>query len=272
MKKRWLCIVLMIVLCARALSVQAAQKLNIYMDKEALLDHDISAADIQIRPEGMVRVTRQSLWPWNEAGEQWSMFVEIENISDEMIVIDEDWLIACKANRDEIGTAEYIFDYTTNRFHPGEKIVLYAGAYPYVQQKRTNADAGLDTWDVEGMSDFARCIRQAKVLRVRLDTRGDESSSIWPAMGIEPDVRIDGRTIRFEWTNGTDETLNFRTVGAVVSDRAGRIIDVIRLTHSRGAIAAPGETIAFEKELAPYITQEMADGAVYEVFAYKMGR
>ena len=40
-----------------------AQKLNIYMDKEALLSHDVSSADIRIRPEGMVRVTRHSLWP-----------------------------------------------------------------------------------------------------------------------------------------------------------------------------------------------------------------
>lgn len=272
MKKRALCIVLMIMLCAGAFSAQAAQKLNIYMDKEALLEHDISADDIRIRPEGMVRVTRHSLWPWDQAGDKWSMFVEIENISNELIVIDEDWLIACKANRDEIATAEYIFDYTTNRFYPGEKIVLYAGAYPYVQGKRTNADAGLDTWDVEGMEDFAHRIRQARVLRVRLDTRGDESSRSWPVVEIEPDIRIDGRTMRFEWTNCTDKTMDFRTIGAIVSDREGRIIDVISLTYSRGASAAPGETVVFEKELAPYITQEMTDGAVYEVFAYKMGR
>lgn len=269
MKKAAIGVLLFMLLCACAFSAQAAQKLNIYIDKEAILAHDISAADIRIRPEGMVRVTRHSLWPWNQAGEKWSMFVEIENISNEKIVVDEDWLIACKANRDELATAEYIFDYTTNRFNPGEKIVLYAGAYPYVQQKRTNADAGLDTWDVEGMSDFAGRIRQAKILRVRLDTRGDESSQNWQAVEIEPDVRIDGRTIRFAWTNETNETLDFRTIGAIASDGEGRIIDVIRSTYSRGAVAAPGETIAFEKELAPYITQEMADGASFEAFAYK---
>lgn len=273
MNKRISAILLAILLCVPVISAQAAQtqKLNVYIDKGALLAHDISAAEIRIRPEGMVRVTRHSLWPWDEAGTRWSMFVEIENISNEKIVIDEDWLIACKANRDEIATADYVFDYTTNRFDPGEKIILYAGAYPYVQAKGTHADVSVDTWDVEGMEDFASRIRQAKILRVRLDTRGDKSSSNWCAVEIEPKIWIDGRTLHFEWTNETEDILGFRTIGAVVSDREGRIIDVIRLTYSRGAVAAPGEVLTFEKELLPYIAQEMIDGAEFDVFAYKMG-
>ena len=253
-------------------SAQAAQKLNIYLDKEALLACDMPAEDIRIRPEDMVRVTRHALWPWDEAGTKWSMFVEIENTSDEKIVIDEDWLVACKGNRDEIETADYIFDYTTNRFDPGEKIVLYAGAYPYAQTKRTQADATLDTWDVEGMSDFAARIRQAQILRVRLETRGDESSQNWRAVPIEPKVWIEGRTIHFEWTNTTEETLGFRTIGAVKNDEADRIIDVICLTHSRGAVAAPSETLAFEKTLSPYISQQMIDDASFDTFAFAFPR
>ena len=271
MKKALMGFLLAGLLCVTVISVQASQKLNIYIDQEAILAHDISAADIRIRPEGMVRVTRHSLWPWDGEGKQWSMFVEIENISDEKIVIDEDWLIVCKANRDEIATADYIFDYTINRFGPGERIILYAGAYPYAQSKRNDADATLDVWDVEGMEDFANCIRQAKILRVRLDTRGDESSQNWPAVTIDPILQIEERTIRFEWTNETDETLEFRTIGAVVSDAEGRMIDVIRSTYSRGAVAAPGETLCFQKKLAPYIGQEMIEGAVFDAFAYKMG-
>ena len=69
-------VALMVTMAAPA---QASQKLNIYIDKDAFLAHDTSAADIRIRPEGMVRVTRHSLWPWDEAGTQWSLFVEIEN-------------------------------------------------------------------------------------------------------------------------------------------------------------------------------------------------
>lgn len=256
-------------MAAMTSAAQASQMLNIYIDKDALMAHDIPAADIRIRPEGMVRVTRHSLWPWDETGTRWSMFVELENISAERIVIDEDWLIACRANRDEIATANYVLETTTNRFGPGERIVLHAGAYPYALAKHANADAKLDVWDVEGLSDFANCIRQAKILRVRLDTREAGENPNWPAVLIEPKVWVDGRTLRFEWVNDMDETLEFRTVGAVMSDAQGRIVDVIRSTHSRGAVAMPGETLRFEKELPPYVTQEMIDGAAFAPYAFR---
>lgn len=252
-----------------AASAQASQKLNIYINKDAMLSHDVSAADIRIRPEGMARVTRHSLWPWDEAGTKWSMFVEIENTSAERIVIDEDWLIACRANRDEIATADYVFKCTTNRFGPGERIVLYAGAYPYALAKHANADAKQDVWDVEGLSDFANRIRQAKLLRVRPDTREAGENRNWPAVAIEPNVRVEGRTLCFEWVNDTDEPIEFRTIGAVMSDAQGRIIDVIQSAYSREAAAAPGETLRFRKELAPYVTQEMIDGAAFAPFAYR---
>lgn len=259
--------VLMVTMTA---SAQASQKLNIYIDKDAMLAHDVSAADIRIRPEGMVRVTRHALWPWDEKGTRWSAFVEIENTSAEKLVIDEDWLIACKANRDEIATADYVFEYTTNILAPGEKAVLYAGVYPYPKAKGTNADARIDVWDVEGLSDFAGRIRQAKLLRVRLEVRGHASTQNWPAVAMEPRVFIEGRTLRFEWTNDMDETLEFRTIGAVMSDAQGRIADVIRSTSSREAVAAPGETLRFEKELPPYVTQEMADGASFAPYAFRL--
>lgn len=270
MKKTLALLLLAVLLCAAAVSAQASRKLNIYIDKDAMLSHDISAADIRVRPEGMVRVIRHSLWPWDEEGTQWSMFVEIENTSQERIVIDEDWLVACRANRDEIATADYVLDSTTNRFGPGERIVLYAGAYPYAAVKHTNADVGVDTWDVEGLSDFAGRIRQAKILRVRLDTRDAGTNPNWHAVEIEPRVWVDGRTLRFEWRNDTDETLAFYAIGAVMSDAQGRIVDVIRLTYSRGATAAPGETLRFEKELPPYVTQELAGGASFAPYAFRM--
>lgn len=270
MKKTLALVLLAVLLCAAAVSAQASRKLNIYIDKDAMLSHDISAADIRVRPEGMVRVIRHSLWPWDEEGTQWSMFVEIENTSQERIVIDEDWLVACRANRDEIATADYVLDSTTNRFGPGERIVLYAGAYPYAAVKHTNADVGVDTWDVEGLSDFAGRIRQAKILRVRLDTRDAGTNPNWHAVEIEPRVWVDGRTLRFEWRNDTDETLAFYAIGAVMSDAQGRIVDVIRLTYSRGATAAPGETLRFEKELPPYVTQELAGGASFAPYAFRM--
>lgn len=270
MKKTLALVLLAVLLCAAAVSAQASRKLNIYIDKDAMLSHDISAADIRVRPEGMVRVIRHSLWPWDGEGTHWSMFVEIENTSAEKLVIDEDWLIACRANREEIATADYVFEYTTNILAPGEKAVLYAGVYPYPKAKGTNADAKLDVWDVEGLSDFANRIRQAKILRLRLDTRGAGTNQNWPAVAIEPKVWVEGRTLRFEWTNDMDETLEFRTIGAVMSDAQGRIADVIRSTSSREAVAAPGETLRFEKELPPYVTQEMADGASFAPYAFRL--
>ena len=270
--KRWMTALLLMMLCMLAFSAHASQMLNLYIDKDALLAHDISVADIRIRPEGMVRVTRHSLWPWDETGEKWSMFVEIENISKDKIIIDEDWLIACKANRDEIATADYIFQFATDVLEPGKRVVLHAGAYPYVKTKGNNADVNYDTWDVEGMTDFASRIRQAKVFRVRMETRGGEATKAWPEAEIEPKIWIDGRTLHFEWTNETEDLAAFRTIGAVVSDGEGRMIDVIRLTYSRGAIAAPGETLTLQKELAPYIVQEMIDSVVFETFAYSMNK
>ena len=269
-KKGCFLLLMAMLLLGRVSSVQASQKLNIYLDKDALLRHEAPAEDIRIRPEGMVRVTRQALWPWDDEGKRWSIFVEIENISDEKIIIDEDWLVACRANQDEMDTADYIFDYTTNIIAPGEKAVLHAGAYPHVQEKGTNADAALDVWDVEGMEDFADRIRQAEMLRVRLEVREYESTQPRQAAPISSKVWAEDGGLNFEWTNDTDERIEFRTIGAVMRDESGCILDVIASTYSRGASAAPGETLHFEKELPPYITQEMADGAVFEVFAYRM--
>lgn len=271
MRKGIVCILLAAVCCVGAFSAQASQMLRIYLDKDALLTHDISAADIRVRPEGVVRVKRHSLWPWDEDKTKWSLFVEIENISDEKIVVDENWLIACKANRSEIASAEGIVACSNNVMDPGERIVLHAGAYPYPKDKRNNADVALDIWDVEGMADFANRIRQAEVLCVRLNTRGEESSKNWPEMEIRPEIGIDGRELAFSWTNETGEFTDFRTIGAVICDAQGRMIDVILSTFSRGACAVPGETLRFEKELPPYITREMADSAVFEAFAYQMG-
>lgn len=270
MKRGFVVLLTLMLLCAVSFSAQAAQKISIYIDKEAILAHEISLDDRDIRPEGMVRVVRHSLWPWDEAGTKWSMFVEIENISDQKIVIDENRLIACKANRSEIASAEYIFACSDNTMDPGEKIVLYAGAYPYPRDKRNNADVAHDIWDIEGLEDFAGRIRQAEVLCIRLDTRGEESSQNWPTMEIKPETKMDRNVLAFSWTNETSEFADFRTIGAIVSDGEGRIVDVICLSHSRGASAAPGETLTFEKELSPYITQEMADGAMFEAFAFQM--
>ena len=266
--KQWFVGIVAALLCLTAISAQASQKLNIYIDKDAFLAHDISAAEIRIRPEGRVRVTRHSLWPWDEEGTQWSLFVEIENASDEKIVIDDTWLIACKANRDEIAAAEYAFEVTDNVLDSGERAVLFAGVEDWMMPKDHHDVT--DFTAIQGLSSFAGKIRRAQILRVRLDTRGDESSANWPRADADAKAWIDGNKICFEMTNDTEETIAFHTIGVTVCDENGRLMDVLQSEYSRGAQVHPGETIAFEKELQPYITSEMAESAQLEVFAHLM--
>jgi len=267
--RKWLtAAALVAMLCMLSFSAQASQMLNIYMDKDALLAHDISAADIRIRPEGMVRVTRHSLWPWDGAGTHWSLFVEIENTSEEKIVIDENWLIACKANRDEIATAQFALDMTDNVLDPGERTLLHAGVQTWMMP--TDYHDVTDFEPVGGLSEFAGKIKRAEILRVRLNTRGDESTQNWERADVNGRAWIEDGKIRFEITNETDREMAFRTIGVIVSDRAGRLMDVLSTSYSRGATAMPGETIALEKRLQPYVTEGMTDGAQFEVFGYLM--
>lgn len=268
--RRWIsAILLILLLCMMTCSAQAAQKLNIYIDKEALLAHDISAADIRIRPEGMMRVTHHSLWPWDEVGSKWSMFVEIENISNEKIVIDENWLVACKANREEIASAEAAFAMTDNVLDPGERTVLYAGVEPW--RMPTDYHDVTDFEEIEGLSAFAGEIRRAEILRVRLETRDNASTQNWEKADDAGKNWIEDGNIHFEISNETDRELAFRTLGVIVSDAEGRLMDVLSTSYSRGAKAMPGEKIEIQKPMQPYVTQEMADGARFEIFAYRMG-
>jgi len=268
MKKAIIGLLFASLICISVISAQASQMLNIYMDKDALLAHDVSAADIRIRPEGMVRVTRHSLWPWDAEGSQWSLFVEIENISKGKIVIDEDWLIACKANRDEIASADYVFEMTDNVLDPGERTVLYAGIGPW--RMPTDYHDVTDFKEVYGLSEFADKIKRAEILRVRLETRGNASTRNWEEADVNGRTWIEDGEIRFEMTNETEREMAFRTLGVIVSDQHGSVMDVLTSSYSRGAKAAPGETIALAKTLQPYVTKEMAADAQFEVFGFLM--
>lgn len=268
MKKIFGGMLLAILLCMIMFSAQASQMLNVYINKDALLAHDISAADIRIRPEGMVRVTRHSLWPWDESGEKWSLFVEIENTSEEKIVIDENWLVACKANREEIATADGAFSMTDNVLDPGERTLLYAGVQMWMMPTDYHDVTGFEA--VEGLAAFAGKIRRAEILRVRLETRGNASTQNWEKAEVNGRAWIKDEKICFEMINETDRDLAFRTMGVIISDAEGRIMDVLSTSYSRGAKALPGEKIAIEKPLQPYVTEEMTDGAQFETFGFLM--
>lgn len=263
-------VILAALLCMMVISAQASQMINIYLDKDALLAHEAPAAGIRIRPEGIMGVTRHSLWSWDEEGAQWTLFVELENTSNEKIVIDDTWLVACKANRDEIAAAEYVFQMTDNVLEPGERTVLHAGVEPW--RMPTDYHDVTDFEEVIGLSTFAGKIRRAEILRVRMDTRGNESTQNWPGVDVPAKVWIEDGKIRFELKNETEEPMAFRTIGVLVSDRDGQLMDVMTNSFARGAQAEPGGLIVFEKELQPYITNEMTEGAQFEIFAYGMNR
>lgn len=268
MKKAAVCLIFAMLLCAAVISAQASQMLNLYLDKDALLAHDISQADIRIRPEGVVRVLRHSLWPWDDAGSQWSLFAEIENISKEKIVIDENWLVACKANRDEIASADGAFAMTDNVLEPGERTVLYAGVEPW--QMPTDYHDVTDFETVEGLSSFAGKISRAEILRVRLEKRDSASTQNWEKTAVNGRAWIEDGKIRFEMINDTDHDMAFRTLGVIVSDQEGRLMDVLVTSYSRGAKAAPGEKIEAQKPVQSYVTKELAAGAQFEIVAYLM--
>ena len=264
--RRLAIILALLFMLAVAPSALAGQLLNVYIDKADMLARLAPASDIRVRPENMVRVTRHSLWPWDEANSAFSLFVELENTSDEKIVVDEDWLYACTKRREDIAKAAFALDYTVNVIHPGERIVVHAGVKDW--QSPTDYHDVTDFETVSGLSSFAASIRKADILRLRFDTRGSKSTREARSTAIDARAWIENGTLFFEAENRTSETAVYYQTGVIVSGTDGSIIDILSLSYADGAVISPGETLAVSKPLQPYITDEMAEGASFEIFAY----
>ena len=134
-------LVLLAGLCVPALAGNAM--LNVYIEKETLSERQAEQKAISSK-NAEVRVTRQSVYPWDEEGSHWSVFVELENTSDAPIVMDETWLYTCKADKETTATwhfpqIEGAFYRTAERFYPGERVILYAGSEP-VYEAQFDAD------------------------------------------------------------------------------------------------------------------------------------
>lgn len=269
MMRKTAAVLLTALLAGLSVCAQAGEKINLYIHRDTLLLCDLSEGRILAYPDDRLRVTRASLYPWDKDATQHTLLVEVQNISDEKIVVDEDWLYACNLSRDKQTEAAHVFDMTTSVIMPGERCVLFSGVYPYAEGKRRHSDVISDAQTIEGMADFSGYIRYARYLRVRLDTRGAESTQAYPSVPVDADVWIEDGKLCFEMTNTTQETQAFRTIGAVVSERNGRLTDVLMETYAKGAVVRPGETFRAEKDLPPYFTQEMIDGATFKIFAYQ---
>ena len=109
----------------------AGTVLNVDLPKETLTEREAADRHISTRPEGL-KVTRQSVIPWDDAGERWSILVELENVSEEAVIIDDTWLIACNAQKEEqarwyVPAIDGAFWKTGRTVQPGGRVVLFAG-------------------------------------------------------------------------------------------------------------------------------------------------
>ncbi|MBP3310616.1 MAG: hypothetical protein J6L72_00075, partial [Butyricicoccus sp.] len=75
-----------------------------------------------------LRVTRLSVYPWYEDGSAYSIFIEVENISEEKIAWDDDGLVALDVYGGEMARGYGLLEGTTALVQPGERMILMAGA------------------------------------------------------------------------------------------------------------------------------------------------
>lgn len=107
-------------------------------------------------------------------GERWSILVELENVSEEAVIIDDTWLIACNAQKEEqarwnVPAIDGAFWKTGRTVQPGGRVVLFAGTdevRTWVQHPQTHEKTE-KTVSPPGLSAFAGKIRRAKSLRMR---------------------------------------------------------------------------------------------------------
>ena len=176
MKKLFFAGALCMMLCVCA-SGMAGTIFNVCLSKECLTEQEAANQAVQTKPEGF-KVTRQSVIPWDDAGERWSVLVELENVSEEAITIDDTWLIACNAREEELArwsvpAIDGAFWKTNRTVRPGERVVLFAGTdevKTWITDWETKETVE-KTVSPAGLSAVAKKIRQAARLQVRFDAR-----------------------------------------------------------------------------------------------------
>ena len=273
MKKLFFAGALCMMLCVCATGM-AGTMFNVCLSKECLTEQEAANQAIQTKPEGF-KVTRQSVIPWDDAGERWSVLVELENVSEEAITIDDTWLIACNAREEELArwsvpAIDGAFWKTNRTVRPGERVVLFAGTdeiKTWVTDLQTQETA--EKWVASaGLSAFAGKLRQAESLRVRLDTRkAPEAKGYTEKVEAARAWIADGR-LHLETTDAFDPE-GFVTLSVIVADPEGRMLDALQdsVIHNVG-LQENGRFYA-EKALAPYIGEEMLKDVIFEIEGYK---
>lgn len=273
MKKLFFAGALCMMLCVCATGM-AGTMFNVCLSKECLTEQEAANQAIQTEPEGF-KVTRQSVIPWNDAGERWSVLVELENVSEEAIVIDDTWLIAYNAREEElvrwsVPAIDGAFWKTNRTVRPGERVVFFAGTdevKTWITDWETKETVE-KTVSPAGLGVVAKKIRQAARLQVQFDARvafetkghleNVEAAKAWIA---------DGK-LHLETTD-TFDSEDFVTLSVIVTDREGRMLDALQDSVIHNAGMQKDGRFSAEKALAPYIGEEMQKDVIFEIEGYK---
>lgn len=274
MKKLFFAGALCMMLCVCATGT-AGTTFNVCLSKECLTEQEAANQAIQTKPEGF-KVTRQSVIPWDDAGERWSVLVELENVSEEAITIDDTWLIACNAREEELArwsvpAIDGAFWKTNRTVRPGERVVLFAGTdevKTWITDWETKETVE-KTVSPAGLGAVAEKIRQAARLQVRFDARvASETKGHLENVEAAKAWIADGK-LHLETTDAFDPK-GFTALSVIVTDSEGRMLDALQgSVADHPGLLEDGRFSAW-KALAPYITEEMGQNAIFEVTGYKI--
>lgn len=274
MKKLFFAGALCMMLCVCATGM-AGTMFNVCLSKECLTEQEAANQAIQTKPEGF-KVTRQSVIPWNDAGERWSVLVELENVSEEAIVIDDTWLIACNARKEELArwsvpAIDGAFWKTNRTVRPGERVVLFAGTdevKTWITDWETKETVE-KTVSPAGLGVVAEKIRQAARLQVQFDARvSSETKGHLEKVEAAKAWIADGK-LHLETTDAFDPK-GFTALSVIVTDSEGRMLDALQDSVAGHPGLLEDGCFSAWKALAPYITEEMGQNAIFEVTGYKI--
>ena len=274
MKKLFFAGALCMMLCVCATGM-AGTTFNVYLSKECLTEQEAANQAIQTKPKGF-KVTRQSVIPWDDAGERWSVLVELENVSEEAITIDDTWLIACNAREEELArwsvpAIDGAFWKTNRTVRPGERVVLFAGTdevKTWIADWETKETVE-KTVSPAGLGAVAEKIRQAARLQVRFDARVASETKGHLENVEAAKAWIEDGKLHLETTNAFDPK-GFTALSVIVTDSEGRMLDALQdSVADHPGLLEDGRFSAW-KALAPYITEDMGQNAIFEVTGYKI--
>ena len=274
MKKLFFAGALCMMLCVCATGM-AGTMFNVCLSKECLTEQEAANQAIQTKPEGF-KVTRQSVIPWDDAGERWSVLVELENVSEEAITIDYTWLIACNAREEELArwsvpAIDGAFWKTNRTVRPGERVVLFAGTdevKTWITDWETKETVE-KTVSPAGLGAVAEKIRQAARLQVQFDARvASETKGHMENVEAAKAWIADGK-LHLETTDAFDPK-GFTALSVIVTDSEGRMLDALQDSVADHPGLLEDGCFSAWKALAPYITEEMGQNAIFEVTGYKI--